>query len=332
VAIRNVHERTIEAPADEVGALLDAVGRDGDRLWPSPPWVPMRLDGPVAVGAAGGHGPVRYRVTEHEPGRRVRFAFDPKLGLMGYHELTVEPAGGGRCMVRHVLAGEATGSMRVLWPLAVRWLHDAVLEDLLDNAERETTGTVASPARWSGWVRFLWRRLEHPWPRRAPMPEGSLVVDALARMDRWDAWRVPSAGVQADARRWADAIFGDPPGWVAVLLRVRNALVGLVGIDRADASVFAVIAERDGEVLVGADERHLSFRASVLVEERSVTVTTVVEEHNRRGRLYMTVVWPVHAVVVRAMVRRAQRRLLEPEAGSGNPRGAHVPWDDRGER
>ena len=37
-------------------------------------------------------------------------------------------------------------------------LHDAVVEDLFDNAEREATGTVVRPAAWSSRVRVL-RRL-----------------------------------------------------------------------------------------------------------------------------------------------------------------------------
>ena len=37
-------------------------------------------------------------------------------------------------------------------------LDDAVVEDLFDNAERETTGSVARPATWGPRVRLL-RRL-----------------------------------------------------------------------------------------------------------------------------------------------------------------------------
>ncbi|WP_206062902.1 hypothetical protein [Nocardioides piscis] len=43
-------------------------------------------------------------------------------------------------------------------PLAVRWFHEALMQDLFDNAERQVTGTVAGrPARWSPWVRALRR-------------------------------------------------------------------------------------------------------------------------------------------------------------------------------
>jgi Protein of unknown function (DUF2867) len=63
---------------------------------------------------------------------------------------------------------------------------------------------------------------------------------------------------------WADAVFRDPPRWVVAPMGVRQALVGLVGIARGDSSSFDTVARREHEVLLGTDERHLDFRASVL--------------------------------------------------------------------
>ena len=67
--IRNVHERVINAPIEPLGALLDGLGQKDDRLWPSQGWTPMVLDRPLALGADGGHGAIRYYVSEYEPGR-----------------------------------------------------------------------------------------------------------------------------------------------------------------------------------------------------------------------------------------------------------------------
>lgn len=309
--VLNVHEREIAADAEVLGRALDALGRPGDRLWPSPQWWPMELDRPVAVGASGGHGPVRYRVVAHEPGGRVRFEVRPTLGLHGYHEFTVEPRGAGRCAVRHEVVGRMTGTMRVLWPLAVRPLHDAVLEDLLDNAERLGTGRVATPARWSRWVRMMRRRTELPKPRKVDVPTGAtLARAAFDRVDLQDAWRVRLLpGMPTDPAVWAEAAVRTPPRWVGALLRLRNALVGLVGIEPGDPSSFDTLGRDEHELLLGTDDRHLDFRGSVLVDERWVTLSTVVRINNRRGRLYMAVVWPIHALVVRSMLHRAQHAL-----------------------
>jgi hypothetical protein len=171
-AIRNVHRRTIDASAEKVGALLDQLGSDSDRLWPKQYWPPIRFDRPLAVGADGGHGPIRYRVTAYEPGRRVRCTFDPRMGVDGYHEAVVEAIGSDRCVLRHELQGQASASMYVRWTFIIRCFHDALIEDLLDNAERAATGTVLHPARWSAWVRLL-RRL--PLRIRPPAPTPASV-------------------------------------------------------------------------------------------------------------------------------------------------------------
>lgn len=165
--IRNVHERVVDAPIERLGALLDGLGQKGDRLWPSQNWPPMVLDRPVSEGGAGGHGAIRYHVAEYEPGARVRFAFEPATGIDGAHELSLEKLSDGRCRMRHVLVGRARGRMRPLFSLAVEPLHDAVVEDMFDNAEREATGTLARPAKWSLRVRLL-RRL---------FREGKLATD-----------------------------------------------------------------------------------------------------------------------------------------------------------
>ena len=156
--IRNVHERVINAPLEPLGVLLDGLGQKNDRLWPSRYWPPMVLDRPLAPGADGGHGPIRYHVSEYEPGRRVRFTFHPRTGIIGAHELSLDAVDEKRTRIRHVLIGRTSGTMRGKFPVMVGPLHDAVVEDLFDNAERETTGTVVRPAKWSPRVRVL-RRL-----------------------------------------------------------------------------------------------------------------------------------------------------------------------------
>jgi len=55
-------------PSVDIGHLLGSLASEQDRLWPSQAWPAMRLNRPLAVGAAGGHGPVRYVVTGYEVG------------------------------------------------------------------------------------------------------------------------------------------------------------------------------------------------------------------------------------------------------------------------
>lgn len=132
----NIHTREFPVSVDQVGALIDGLSSPSDRLWPSHRWPAMRFDGPMKPGAKGGHGPIRYTVESHEPGRSVRFRFTGPEGLNGWHSLDVEPVGNGRSTLRHTLRAELQGATRLSWPLAFRWLHDALVEDALDCAAR----------------------------------------------------------------------------------------------------------------------------------------------------------------------------------------------------
>jgi hypothetical protein len=307
--VRNVHERLVPAPIDRVGPLLDKLGGPDDVLWPTPGWQPMVLDRPVAVGAAGGHGSIRYRVTGYEPGRKVEFEFTPGQGLDGGHTISADPAGPDRTLLRHVAEARLTGVMRVAWPLAIRSAHDSVLEELLDNAERAVGLEPARPARRSAWVRLV-RAQDVPRSRPTAPPHTLLLAGALPRVDWTDAYAVAALpGAPLDPQAWADAVFHDPPRWVLAALALRELLVGLVGIDRAGSSAFDTLARVDDEVLLGADANHLDFRASVRREPDRVVLTTVVHLHNRRGRAYSALVRLVHPAVVRAMLNRAARRL-----------------------
>lgn len=163
--VLNVHQRVLPVPVATVGALLDTLASADDRLWPHAAWPRMHLDGPLAVGARGGHGPIRYRVEQYEPGRSVRFRFEQPRGFEGYHALVVEARGANACSLRHELAMRTHGSALLSWPFVYRPLHDALLEDALDRAQR-SLATLPRPAQWSWWVRVL-RALLAP---RAPGP------------------------------------------------------------------------------------------------------------------------------------------------------------------
>ena len=153
--VRNMHERVIPAPAAAVGRLLDGLASDDDRLWPADRWPPIRFDRGLVVGARGGHGPIRYEVADRVPGERVVFRFT-KL-LQGTHRFEVWGSSGGT-LLRHVVEGRPRGSMRIVWPLALRHLHDACVEDALDRAEAAARGEAYRPRPLSRRVRVL-RRL-----------------------------------------------------------------------------------------------------------------------------------------------------------------------------
>ncbi|WP_344534098.1 DUF2867 domain-containing protein [Streptomyces albiaxialis] len=287
--VRDVHTRVVRAPLDTVGALIDRLGGDDDPLFPTPRWSPMRFDRPLGVGADGGHGPVRYRVSAYEPGRRIRFDFEP--GPSGYHEIRVRELGPERCEVEHVLEQRFGAAERLLWETLVKTVHGAVVEELFDNIERAATGAVSgTPVREPFRVRLA-NRLTWPRARAVELPAGArLARAAFAHTDFQDAWRMEILPGMPES----------PEAWQGVL---RGA--------------FPVLGREGGEILLGKDAPHLDFRASILVADGHVTLGTVVRTHHVGGRLYFALVRRFHPLMVRLMLRRTHRRLANAAPSAG---------------
>ena len=156
--VRNVHQRLVPAPPERVGEVLETLGSDGDRLWPHERWVAMRMKDGLEQGSRGGHGRIRYEVARHEPGRLVEFRFPQRSGFRGMHRFELEPNGRGTVLT-HTLEGTTHGRNRIVWPLVIRPMHDALLEDLLDKAEREAAAVDRGLRRHGPWVRLLRRAM-----------------------------------------------------------------------------------------------------------------------------------------------------------------------------
>jgi uncharacterized protein DUF3995/polyketide cyclase/dehydrase/lipid transport protein len=159
--VHNRHSRDLPAPPEWIGALIDGLGGEDDRLWPAERWpaTPFELDGPLAVGTVSRQGllrqtRIRQTIEEYEPGRRLVFRFAPGLGLTGTHRVEVEPLGADRTRLTHTLECRVEPKLIPVYPILIRQ-HDALVEDLLDGAELATTGRVARPARWPLSVRLV---------------------------------------------------------------------------------------------------------------------------------------------------------------------------------
>jgi hypothetical protein len=145
--IHNVHSRELPAPVERAWELVSGLASDHDELWPLERWptTPIEFDRSLGPGAKGGHGMIRYDVERYEPGRRVVFRFAPNSGLEGIHLFEVEPIDARRSRLTHTLDARIGGKLMVVHHV-LRAAHDALLEDLLDNAERAAGGNPAPPA------------------------------------------------------------------------------------------------------------------------------------------------------------------------------------------
>lgn len=126
---------------------------------------------------------------------------------------------------------------------------------------------------------------------------------------------IPGKGsISGDPRSWAAEVFSvrSAPVWVRGLLAVRQAAVGVIGIEKGDQRVFDIDEVTSNEALIAHDDTHLDFRAAVGVDvaNRLLRVTTAVRLHGWRGRVYWAVVSLLHGPVTRSMAKRAVRRLV----------------------
>jgi hypothetical protein len=158
VRFHSKHERVIQATAEAVGGLIDSLSSRDDKLWPWENWPAQRFNGPLAVGARGGHGPIRYTVQDYQPGRLVRYHFAPPPGFSGWHGFEVREHERG-AVLQHVVHGQAGLRGWLRWQLVLRPLHDALIENALDKAETLAQDTPRQPRTWPLYVRLLRRLL-----------------------------------------------------------------------------------------------------------------------------------------------------------------------------
>jgi hypothetical protein len=154
IRVHNVHEREFACEAERVGALIDSLASPDDALWPRESWPPMRLQPCLRVDARGGHGPIGYWVEQYIPGQRVVFRFFAPRGFVGTHRFETAISK-GHTALRHVVQMEAHGIAQLTWPLFIRPLHDALLEDCLAKAAVSLGVALDNPPARSAYVRFL---------------------------------------------------------------------------------------------------------------------------------------------------------------------------------
>lgn len=149
--IVNIHHRRIAATAAQITPLLLTLGSAEDRVWPHENWPRMQLDRPLQTGSAGGHGPIRYRVSICEPAQRVRFEFE--RGSQGFHEIALTDEGAS-CLLTHTIDTRPTLKFLIAWHLSIRFMHDALIEDLFDKLQAQFE-PLPQPSRWINYVKFL---------------------------------------------------------------------------------------------------------------------------------------------------------------------------------
>lgn len=145
------------------------------------------------------------------------------------------------------------------------------------------------------------------------IPANSTVTNGFGSVDYQDIYSIAQ---QTD--KTAQEISKElmvMPEWVDVLMKLRNRIVGVFGLktDRntpKPETFFPVIENRKDEIVMGVDDKHLNFRASILKDslEESISLITVVHYNNVWGKVYFFPVKPFHKIIMRVLLKRYLKR------------------------
>ncbi len=118
-------------------------------------------------------------------------------------------------------------------------------------------------------------------------------------------------------------IFNNPPSWVKFLFILRNRMVKIIGLKNSVPTdfketfeiggyigFFKIYAISNDEIILGADDSHLNFRAVILKDNTSdynIKTITLVEYNNTKGKIYMSLIKPFHRIVVKSLVKKAYK-------------------------
>ena len=125
------------------------------------------------------------------------------------------------------------------------------------------------------------------------------------------------------------------PKWADSLMLIRDKVVGVFGLKTSDElnsearspdnfkfqvgeqlDIFKVYAKTENELVLGEDDKHLSFRVSLLldcknndIEKKEIIITTTVEYKNIFGRIYFLPVKPIHQLIVKRTLKKMIKKI-----------------------
>jgi len=164
---------------------------------------------------------------------------------------------------------------------------------------------------------------------KSEVPADSAINALLANADFYDSHCISTPDTTDTALSYFITALANTPAWVSILMRLRNAVVKLLGLKDLGAlaeldlakpastyvsgdrvGIFTVISNSPNEALLGDSDKHLDVVLSVYKHPseqkgiQSISVTTVVHTHNMLGKIYMLPVTPMHKLIAPAILNR----------------------------
>ncbi|WP_040815798.1 hypothetical protein [Nocardia concava] len=212
---RNYHEREVPMDAQQAGVAFTALAAkifggeidsvtetlDG-RPFTKPVWgkifqadmyrrgAEIRAAGELREGQSTGHGVVKYSITRFVPAQEIHFAFHRHLAMRGGHAFVIRPgAQPDTAIISHEIHAQPILYTRLIWPLFLRYFHDAVVEDIFDAG----LDYLGFPPQ---------ERADFPWPVRV----GATLMQT--RLGQW-AWTALSSASELIDRDWGRNPFNE---------------------------------------------------------------------------------------------------------------------------
>jgi hypothetical protein len=154
------------------------------------------------------------------------------------------------------------------------------------------------------------------------IPDKSIISNGFGKTNYCDSYRIVK-----QTNETVDGITTQifkMPQWIIVLMKIRNSVVKIFGLRAGNnenvkeaeyypigskAGYFTVTERNANEIVMGENDRHLYFRASVLIdrEQSFIYLTTIVRFHNVWGRIYFLPVKPFHRLIVQSLLKKQLR-------------------------
>ncbi|MEO1261348.1 MAG: DUF2867 domain-containing protein [Bacteroidota bacterium] len=175
-----------------------------------------------------------------------------------------------------------------------------------------------------------------------PLPEKSIIQDALQRIDYEDTFAMQVED-HLPVEQMPGLFFKSFPKWFLMLMGIREILGKLIGLKTAHGidvknqiqnfkgevgesiALFHVMGRSAEELMMGENDSHLDFRLSFFSRpnggKTEIAATTTVQFNNQVGRIYFLPVKPIHRLIMPIILKRMYREwkgrghTVEPTIG-----------------
>jgi len=160
---------------------------------------------------------------------------------------------------------------------------------------------------------------------RHTLPKYSILNKYRQTYDYIDSISIDVNHEDITSKDLLNAFVTTTPKWIMFLMKVRNKIVSLFGLKHTISPLqenyivgnkigfFEIYTIKEKEIILGEDDKHLNFRISLLIEDRTFMLSTVVVYNNIFGKLYFFVIKFFHKRIIISMAKQMVKAFIRKE-------------------